>query len=1344
MASTRFEVSKFNGHGDFALWRKKIRAILVQHKVAKILDEERLPENITESEKRDMDEMAYSTILLYLSDEVLRLVDEATTTGELWKKLESLYLTKSLPNKIYIKEKFFGYKMDQSKSLEENLDEFQKIVVDLNNIGEKMSDENQAVILLNSLPETYREVKAAIKYGRDSLTMSIVLDALKTRNLEIKKERKDGELLMARGRSEKKSWKGKERSFRSKSKGKSRKCFLCHKEGHFKKNCPLNKSREASTSEANVTGGYNSAEITDGYDSAETGYESAEVLMVSHRDIQDAWIMDSGCTFHMTPHRDFLTNFQKVDGGKVLLGDNGTCDVKGTGSVQIATHDGMVRILTIVRYVPKLKRNLISLGELDRSGCTIKFENGVMKVTKGSLVKLRGTLRHGLYVLEGTTVSGSAAIASGKITDMSMLWHKRLAHVSERGLQALSQQGLLGGVKNVELPFCEHCIMGKSTRVKFGKGKHTTKGILDYVHSDLWGPTKEVSMGGSRYFISIIDDFSRKVWIYPLKQKDEAFGKFLEWKKQVENQTGRKVKYLRTDNGLEFVNNKFNQFCKSEGITRHFTVTYTPQQNGLAERFNRTIMERTRCLLTNASLPLKFWGEAAQTACYLINRSPSTALNLKTPQEVWTGKAPSLEHLRVFGCTAYAHVKDGKLNKRALKCMFIGYPQGVKGYKLWCIEKGMNKCIISRDVTFNETEMPYCVKEQQKQQTGDHVVTEVRIASEVRPSIDLDNQPLLVSEIEDTQQSEFDGIQSQQERILIDEGAFIEESSSNNDLQNYQLTRDRVQRERHAPIRYGYADLVAYALTCAADSIEAEPLTFKEAIVSDSKKQWKDAMEEELFSLHKNQTWSLVPKPPNQKLIQSKWIYKIKPGTGGNSKPRYKARLVAKGYTQKEGVDFHEIFSPVVRHSSIRLILSIAVHFDMFIEQMDVTTAFLHGELEEVIYMAQPKGYEVKGKEDMVCRLHKSLYGLKQSPRQWYIRFVTFILKQGFHRNSYDACVYWKQSQKGTYIYLLLYVDDMILVSKDYAEICELKKQLSNEFEMKDLGELKRILGMDVKRDKEKGLLTISQESYVIKLLEKYNMSGSKAVSTPLASHFRLSSSQCPVTKQERIEMSNIPYCNAVGSIMYLMICTRPDLGYAMSMISRFMSNPGKEHWKAVKWVLRYLKGSASVSLCYSRDCDKSTLLEGFTDADYAADLDKRRSLSGHIFRLYGNVVSWKVNLQPVVALSTTESEYISLGEAVKEAVWLKRIVGELLSQELIPIIHCDSQSAIHLAKNPSHHERSKHIDVKFHYIRNVIAQKDVELVKVHTVENLSDMLTKALSAHRFKYLLDELNVKSG
>ena len=230
MTSTRFEVAKFNGMGDFALWRKKIRAILVQQKVAKILDEENLSETITKSEKRDMDEMAYSAFFLYLSDDVVRLEDEATTTEELWKMLESLYLTKSLPNKLHLKEKFFGYSMNQSKGLKENLNEFLKIIVDLNNIDGKMLDENQTVILLNSLPKTYQEVLATIKYGRDSLAMNVVLDALNTRNLEIKKERKDGELLMARGRSEKRSWKGKEKSSKSKSRGKGRKCFLCHKE----------------------------------------------------------------------------------------------------------------------------------------------------------------------------------------------------------------------------------------------------------------------------------------------------------------------------------------------------------------------------------------------------------------------------------------------------------------------------------------------------------------------------------------------------------------------------------------------------------------------------------------------------------------------------------------------------------------------------------------------------------------------------------------------------------------------------------------------------------------------------------------------------------------------------------------------------------------------------------------------------------------------------------------------------------------------------------------------------------------------------------------------------------
>ena len=228
---------------------------------------------------------------------------------------------------------------------------------------------------------------------------------------------------------------------------------------------------------------------------------------------------------------------------------------------------------------------------------------------------------------------------------------------------------------------------------------------MEYVHSDLWGPARTPTHAGGRYFITFIDDYSRKVWVSILKSKDEAFDKFKTWYHLVENETGRKLRYLRTDNGLEYLSSKFNKFCEEKRIGRHRTVGHTPQQNGLAERMNRTLLERVRCMILNAGLPKSFWGEAVTTAAYLINRSPSSAIGFKTPQEIWQGKPAIYEELRVFGCLAYAHIKQDKLEARAERCIFIGYLIGVKGYKLWRLEGVGQKCFISRDVVFDETKM---------------------------------------------------------------------------------------------------------------------------------------------------------------------------------------------------------------------------------------------------------------------------------------------------------------------------------------------------------------------------------------------------------------------------------------------------------------------------------------------------------------------------------------------------------------------------------------------------------------------------------------------------------------
>jgi len=439
--------------------------------------------------------------------------------------------------------------------------------------------------------------------------------------------------------------------------------------------------------------------------------------------------------------------------------------------------------------------------------------------------------------------------------------------------------------------------------------------------------------------------------------------------------------------------------------------------------------------------------------------------------------------------------------------------------------------------------------------------------------------------------------------------------------------------------------------------------------------------------------------------------------------------LVTKGFSQIPGVDYNDVFSPVVKHSSIRIFFGIVAMRDLELEQLDVKTAFLHGELEEEIYMDQPEGFIVPGKEDHVCKLKRSLYGLKQSPRQWYKRFDSFMMSHGFKRSEFDSCVYIKFVE-GSPIYLLLYVDDMLIAAKSKKEITTLKKLLSSEFEMKDLGAAKKILGMEITRDRNSGLLFLSQQSYIKKVLHRFNMHDAKSVSTPIAPHFKLSALQCASTDEDFEYMSRVPYSSAVGSLMYAMVCSRPDLSYAMSLVSRYMANPGKEHWKAVQWIFRYLRGTTNACLKFGRT-DKG--LTGYVDSDFAVDLDKKRSLTGYVFTIGGCAVSWRATLQPVVALSTTEAEYMAIAEACKESVWLKGLFAELCGDDSCINLFCDSQSAICLTKDQMFHERTKHIDVKYYYVRDVVAQGKLKVCKISTHDNPADMLTKPVPVAKFE-----------
>ena len=585
MSNAKFDIEKFDGTNNFGMWQCEVLDLLFREGSDIALSSK--PKDISDEDWKYVNRQACGTIRLCLAKDQKYFVMKETMASSLWKKLEDKYMTKSIENRLYLKKKLYRFQYKKGISMIEHLDDYNKILADLQNLDVEISDEDKALLLLNSLPDTYEHLTTTMLYGKDEVKFIDVSNAL-VNNEYRKKDQFDHRdttseaLTVARGRtnnrrSEVPSERGKSRSksrgaSRSKPKGESSfrrpakdECAYCHQKGHWKKNCP-NKDK----SNVNVAD-----KVDDGEDSAFT--------VSSSDNHSDRWILDSGCSYHMCPNRQWFSSFQELDGGVVLMGNDNTCQTKGIGTVRLKMHDGTIRRLTDVRYVPDLKKNLISLGVLDSSGYKVTMEGGVLKVVRGAFLAMKGTRQRNLYFLDGYTVIGRAADSSSsddEASDTSRLWHMRLGHVGEKTLQGLVKQGLLKGAKTGKLDFCKHCVMGKQTRVKFGTAIHRTKATLDYVHTDVWGPSKNASLGGKHYFVTFIDDFSRYVWVYTMKHKDEVLDIFLQWKKMIETQTGRKIKRLRSDNGGEYKSDPFMKYCQNEGIIRHFTVPGTPQQNG--------------------------------------------------------------------------------------------------------------------------------------------------------------------------------------------------------------------------------------------------------------------------------------------------------------------------------------------------------------------------------------------------------------------------------------------------------------------------------------------------------------------------------------------------------------------------------------------------------------------------------------------------------------------------------------------------------------------------------------------------------------------------------------------
>jgi len=1354
--------------------------------------------------KRSQDRQAMAGILRSVPQEMWQLLGAKKTVKEAWNAVKSMRVgaerVKEANAQRLLKD-FENIKFKESETVDEFALRISALAADLRTSGETMEDSRVVKKMLRVLPQRYAQIAISIETLLDLKTLSIeelvgrlkmaedrlMIDTIIDKSQKLLLSEEDWEAknryrLMPDPNSsyggDRKAWKQKngggsgargdrgnkkEQPPKFTSEGTPRRkgrCRNCGIYGHWKEDCKKPPRRERKE-EAHVaqTDNENPSLLLATASAVHVDKElwtadvqklpksqgvvhlnEKKVCLLDRDEDQDVWVLDTGASNHMTGRRDALSALDTSVRGTVRFGDGSLVNIEGIGSVVLQTKQQGHKVLTEVYYIPKLRSNIVSLGQLEEGGCKVVLEDGFCKVydVERALLARAPRVKNRLYLLEMHLAAPVCLLS--KTNDLAWLWHGRYGHLNFRALRELGAKGMVDGLPLLDRveEVCDSCALGKHQRHSFPQvSNYRAERGLDLVHVDLCGQIKPKTPGGKSYFLLIVDDHSRYMWVELLATKDEAFKCFKRVKALAETERGVKLRAFRSDRGGEFNSIEFKEFCDDHGIKHFTTAPYTPQQNGVVERRNRTVVEMARCLMKARGVPAEFWGEAVATAVYLLNRSPTKSLRGRTPYEAWHNRKPKVHHLRTFGCVVYAKkVGPGlsKLSDRSTKMVFIGYETGTKGYRVY--DPVAKKLHISRDVIFEEGRAwDWNLQGRSNAADSDFEVEQYTVVG--RTTVTEEVEADAVSG-EPGQNSPDHTVQGNDTGSDTGSNPATPPGSPVNPVEFVTPQTGESHDSEGVPLRFRTLDNIFDTTQVLSDfefsgvclHAAEEPKSVDEAL---TEKCWREAMMTEMNSIESNGTWQLSELPKGHKAIGLKWVFKIKKDPDGNI-IKHKARLVAKGYVQREGVDFEEVFAPVARIETVRLIIALAAQRSWEIHHMDVKSAFLNGDLVEEVYVQQPPGFVAKGDSSKVLKLKKALYGLRQAPRAWNARLDKELLKLGFERNPLEHAVYRRSHCKGNLL-VGVYVDDLIITGPNRAGIDEFKKEMMSSFSMSDLGLLSYYLGIQVSQ--KEGEIMLCQSTYTLKILEQAGMKGCNPCHVPMENRLRLSKNDKspPVDKTK--------YRSIIGSLRYL-VNTRPDIAYAVGIVSRYMEDPRGSHWAAVKQILRYLSGTVNYGCIYKKLKTPETSIIGYSDSDLAGDVDDRKSTSGSVFLLGNSLVTWSSQKQRVVALSSCEAEYIASANAACQGIWLSRLLGELMGIPTPQVkLLVDNKSAIALSKNPVHHDRSKHIDIRYHFIRDCVDRGEVDIEHVGTGDQLADILTKALGRVKFVEQRQQLGVVS-